>query len=308
MRPELCISTMPCVATIGVFDGVHTGHRYLIQQVKQVARQHRLASVLVTFTQHPARVLRPDVPMSLLTTSKEKDLLLQQTGVDHIVKLPFTHELSQLSAQEFMRQVLHDRLHVQVLVIGYDHRFGHGRTEGFEDYVRMGKEMGMEVVEASPLQGNLEGTSSSKIRKHLLAGNVEQANALLGYTYSLTGKVIDGFHVGRTIGFPTANLQPDDADKLVPRNGVYAVSVQLENGTDAAGMLNIGFRPTLDNGTERSIEVHLFDFHDNLYAQQLRIQFLHFIRQEQKFESLAALQTQLRNDEQACRSVMQAGS
>ena len=168
--------------------------------------------------------------------------------------------------------------------------------------------MGMEVVEASPLQGNLEGTSSSKIRKHLLAGNVEQANALLGYTYSLTGKVIDGFHVGRTIGFPTANLQPDDADKLVPRNGVYAVSVQLENGTEAAGMLNIGFRPTLDNGTERSIEVHLFDFHDNLYAQQLRIQFLHFIRQEQKFESLAALQTQLRNDEQACRSVMQAGS
>ena len=300
------ISAVPCVATIGVFDGVHTGHRYLIQQVMQIARQRSLASVLVTFTQHPARVLRPDVPMSLLTTPEEKDRLLQQTGVDHIEKLPFTQALSQLSAKEFMRQILHDQLNVQVLVTGYDHRFGHGRTEGFEDYVRIGKEMGMDVVEASPLTGKLEGTSSSKIRKHLQAGNVEQANTLLGYSYSLTGKVIDGFHVGRTIGFPTANILPNDADKLVPRNGVYAVNVKLENGEMARGMLNIGFRPTLDNGTERSIEVHLFDFHDNLYAQQMCIQFLHFIRQEQKFDSLAALQAQLRNDEQACRSFMQA--
>lgn len=299
---------MPCVATIGVFDGVHTGHRFLIQQVRQLARQHSLASVLVTFTQHPARVLRPDVPLSLLTTPEEKDLLLRQTSVDSIVRLPFTHELSLLPAQEFMGQILHDKLNVRVLVIGYDHRFGHGRTEGFEDYVRIGKEMGMEVVEAKPLKGDLEGTSSSRIRKYLQAGNVEQANTLLGYTYSLSGKVVNGFHVGRTIGFPTANLQPDSEEKLIPRNGVYAVSVTLEDGTDAQGMLNIGFRPTLDNGTQRSIEVHLFDFHDNLYAQQLRISFRHFIRQEQKFDSLDALQAQLRHDEQACRDAMKEDS
>lgn len=302
------MSAMPCVATIGVFDGVHTGHRFLIQQVRQLARQHSLASVLVTFTQHPARVLRPDVPLSLLTTPEEKDLLLRQTSVDSIVRLPFTHELSLLPAQEFMGQILHDKLNVRVLVIGYDHRFGHGRTEGFEDYVRIGKEMGMEVVEAKPLKGDLEGTSSSRIRKYLQAGNVEQANTLLGYTYSLSGKVVNGFHVGRTIGFPTANLQPDSEEKLIPRNGVYAVSVTLEDGTDAQGMLNIGFRPTLDNGTQRSIEVHLFDFHDNLYAQQLRISFRHFIRQEQKFDSLDALQAQLRHDEQACRDAMKEDS
>ena len=315
-----------CVATIGFFDGVHRGHRHLIEQVVEEAHSHGLPSVLVTFPQHPARVLRPATPLLLLTTGLEKAHLLAESGADHVAMLPFTRELAQLSAREFMQQVLLEQLHVQTLVMGYDHRFGHTDSnanhqntspqtsasrpittfrnpETFDDYVRMGRELGIEVVQAT--KG--DDISSSFIRHLLLTGEVERANRALGYDYFLEGQVVDGFHVGRTLGFTTANIHPDSDEKLIPLGGVYAVGVTLPDGTEAQGMLNIGSRPTLQNGTEQSIEVNIFDFHRDLYTQHIRIRFLHFVREEQQFASLEALQQQLRNDEERVRKLLKGG-
>lgn len=285
----------PCVATIGFFDGVHRGHRYLIQQVKDEAQRRGLRSLLVTFPTHPARVLRPDAPLQLLTTPHEKAGLLGETLADDVAMLPFTRELAALSARAFMTDILRSRFNVRVLVIGYDHRFGHGRAEGFDDYVRIGREIGMEVVQARELDGG-QHVSSSSIRRALQEGRVEDAAAMLGRPYTLGGTVVSGHHVGTTLGFPTANLRPDDPDKLIPMNGVYAV--RTEQGP---GMLNIGTRPTLDNGADRSIEVHLFDFHEDIYEQHMEIHFLRFIRNEKKFNTVAELQKQLQHDERACR-------
>ncbi len=284
-----------CVATIGFFDGVHRGHRYLIQQVKDEALRLGLRSMLVTFPTHPARVLRPDVPLQLLTTPREKAQLLGETGVDEVAMLPFTPELAALSARQFMEKVLLKQFHVRVLVIGYDHRFGHDRTEGFGDYVRIGRDIGIDVVQARELQG-LGHVSSSSIRRALAEGRVEDATTMLGRPYTLGGTVVSGHHVGTALGFPTANLRPDDPDKLIPMNGVYAV--RTEQG---AGMLNIGTRPTLDNGSDRSIEVHLVDFAGDLYGQHLHLHFLRFVRNEKKFDTVAELQEQLQADKDFCQ-------
>ena len=285
----------PCVATIGFFDGVHRGHRYLIQQVKDEAQRRGLRSLLVTFPTHPARVLRPDAPLQLLTTPHEKAGLLGETLADDVAMLPFTRELAALSARAFMTDILRSRFNVRVLVIGYDHRFGHGRAEGFDDYVRIGREIGMEVVQARELDGG-QHVSSSSIRQALQEGRVEDAAAMLGRPYTLGGTVVPGHHVGTALGFPTANLRPDDPDKLIPMNGVYAV--RTEQG---AGMLNIGTRPTLDNGADRSIEVHLFDFAGDLYGQHITLRFLRFVRNEKKFDTVAELREQLQADKDFCQ-------
>ena len=269
------------VATIGFFDGVHRGHCCLIHQVIEEAKKRGLKSVLLTFPEHPAKVLRPDVEMKLLTIQEEKEELLATSGADFVAFLPFTRELAQLSAHDFMQQVLKEQLQVKVLVIGYDHRFGHNRDEGFEDYVRYGKELGIEVVQAKELA---------------------VAQDYLGYPYFLEGEVVEAFHIGRKIGFPTANIHVSH-DKLIPQNGVYAVSVRLEDGTEAYGMLNIGSRPTLDNGSHVSIEVHIFHFHENIYGKHLRISFLKYIRKEQKFDSLEELQAQLERDREECEKL-----
>lgn len=296
------------VATIGFFDGVHLGHRFLIQQVTDEARQRGLSSTLITFSTHPATVLHPERPLRLLTTPTEKAEMLGELGADHLVLLPFTPQLASLTAHDFMRSVLLEQLGVRVLVIGYDHRFGHNRAEGFHDYVRYGQEMGMEVVQAKELDvneilphSNLSSLSSSTIRRALSEGNIAQANTLLGYPYYLRGQVVGGFQNGRKLGYPTANIQPDDDLKLLPRHGVYAVDVRMEDGVTIRGMLNIGHRPTLHNGQEDSIEVHLFDFDGDLYSETLEVQFRRFIREEQEFESLSALQEQLQRDEAECR-------
>lgn len=291
----------PSVATIGFFDGVHRGHRCLIRQVCDEARQRGLRSVLVTFPTHPARVLRPDVPLQLLTSAEEKTLRLRETGVDDVAMLPFTPELAALSARDFMIEVLLRRFNVRVLVIGYDHRFGHNRAEGFEDYVNIGRDIGMDVVQAAELTGGVH-VSSSTIRRALAEGRIVDANAMLGYEYSLCGTVVRGFHVGTELGFPTANIRPDCTDKLIPMNGAYAVTVRIRD-VERRGMLNIGTRPTLDNGSDRSIEVHLFDFGDDIYGQSVELRFLHFIRKEKKFGSLSELQEQLQHDERACRAL-----
>ena len=294
----------PSVATIGFFDGVHRGHQYLIEQVRAVAAGRGWASAVVTFPVHPCRVMRPDVCPALLNTCDEKLAMLEKTGVDHCVLLEFTPQLAALSAYEFMK-LLNERYQIRALVIGYDHRFGHNRSEGFDDYVRYGARLGMEIFPAKAYYGIDEAVavSSSRIRKLLLSGRVAEAQVCLGYEYFLQGTVVGGYRVGRTLGFPTANLQVTCPDKLVPADGVYAVWVHL-NDTCYGGMLSIGLRPTLDNGTHRSIEVHIFDFHQDIYQHPLRLSFVRRTRDEKKFNSLEELITQLHRDETEIRQIL----
>lgn len=287
------ISGKACVATIGSFDGVHQGHRFVVSQVMEQAKMRGLASLVVTFSNHPLKVLRPDFQPQLLTLTEEKVELLQETGVDGISLLEFTKELSQLSAREFMQKILKQQLNVEVLIIGYDNHFGHDH-KSFEDYVEYGKELGITVLQNTELQADFKA-SSTVVRNALNEGDITTANKVLGYSYYIKGKVINGFHIGRKIGFPTANIEVD-ADKLIPKNGVYCVKA-----LGHIGMMNIGFRPTLDNGPQRSLEVHLLDFNGDLYGDEIKIEFLHFLREERKFENIDQLQQQLKLDEKECR-------
>ena len=281
----------PCVATIGSFDGVHLGHQHVIAQVVELARKRGLDAMIVTFPNHPRQVLQPDFVPQLLTTTEEKKELLMKTEADKVAMIDFTEELAQMTAREFMYNILKKQLQTEVLLIGYDNRFGHDGKR-FDDYVEYGKEYGIEVVECGKWG---KAHSSTTVRKALLAGDIKEANSILGYNYCFKGVVVEGYQNGRKIGYPTANLQVE-ASKLIPKNGVYLVK------TDAGfGMLNIGTRPTLHNGKQRSIEVHIFDFENNLYGKSLKIEFLEHLRDEQEFNSIDMLRHQLAEDEQECR-------
>lgn len=281
----------PAVATIGFFDGVHMGHRHLIRQVQAAAHAAGCQSMVITFDRHPREVLTASQTPFLLTSLEEKLRLLASTEVDRVVILPFSRELSTLSAHDFMQQMLADRLGVRKLVIGYDNRFGHNRTEGFDDYVAYGREMDIEVIRAEEMRVDGTPVSSSAIRSLLADGAVDKATRLLGRPYELTGKVVHGFEEGRKIGFPTANLQLQEPLLLVPKSGVYAVTV----GEGQTGMLNIGTRPTFD-GHQQTIEVHIFNFTGNLYDRTLRVSLLRRIRDERPFSSPEALRQQLEHD------------
>ncbi|MCR4764665.1 MAG: bifunctional riboflavin kinase/FAD synthetase [Bacteroidaceae bacterium] len=286
------------VATIGFFDGVHRGHQHLLKQVLEVAHTHNLSAMVITFAQQPRHVVSHETDrFCLLTTTQEKLRLLHQAGIDHCEVMEFTPELASLSAYTFM-QLLHSNYQVVTLVIGYDHRFGHNRSEGFDDYVRYGQTLGIEVIQAT----EFPAVSSSRIRQLLLAGDLEPANEILGHYYQLEGKVVSGFHVGQTMGFPTANLQVA-TEKLIPDNGVYAVLVELE-GTTYQGMLNIGTRPTMANGDERSIEVHIFDFHEDIYNKELRLSLVKRTRGEVKFASKEQLALQLQQDATEIKAIL----
>ena len=296
----------PCVATIGTFDGVHRGHQFVVQQVVNQARERGLEAVVVTFPNHPLQVLQPNLQPQMLTLSDEKEMLLQKTGVDKVVMVEFTKDLAQMSARDFMDTILQEQLNVQMLMMGYDNRFGHDH-KGFDDYHRYGQELGMEVIGCNELVSE-QRISSTTIRQALLRGDVETAHALLGYHYSLQGEVVQGFQNGRKLGYPTANLQVNPC-KLIPENGAYLVRCQLSTLNSQLsthyGMLNVGTRPTLHNGQQRSIEVHLFDFDGDLYGQMLTLELLHHLRKEQEFGTLEALQQQLATDEAACKAWLQ---
>ena len=288
----------PCVATIGFFDGVHRGHQFLIHHLVATAHQEGLQSTIITFDQHPRKVLQSDYQPEMLSTLESKLLLLSKTEVDNVVVLHFDKEMAALSAQEFMQQVLHDHLHVKKLFIGYDHRFGHNRSETFEDYVRYGKELGMEVIKNQAFTLNGIHVSSSVIRSFLKEGEVELANQALGYPYTIIGKVVNGFHEGRKLGFPTANLDISHFGQLIPSPGVYAVKVRMENSVVwKRGMMNIGTRPTFD-GKRITLETHIFNFDDDIYDQLLLVSFVHRIRGERKFDSPEELSEQLKEDEE----------
>ena len=286
----------PTVATIGFFDGVHLGHRFLIQQVKVAATQTGWQSSIITFPVHPRQVIQSEFQPQLLSSPEEKIELLASTGVDNCILLPFTRELSQLTAYEFM-QLLYDKYKVRMLVIGYDHRFGHNRAETFEDYCRYGQELGIHIMQASAYTQEQDKVSSSAIRRALQTGDIRTATKFLGYHYYLEGTVVDGYKVGRKIGFPTANLRVDFPNKLIPSIGVYAVCVYV-NGEKHKGMLNIGYRPTINNGTDLSIEVHILDFQGDIYHQKMRIEFIDFLRPEEKFNSVDELILQMQKDKE----------
>ena len=293
----------PSVATIGFFDGVHLGHRHLINQVKMAASLNGWCSSIITFPVHPRQVIQSDYQPSLLSSPEEKIELLASTGIDNCILLPFTRELSMLTAWEFM-QLLYDKYKVRMLVIGYDHRFGHNRAETFEDYCRYGRDLGIHIMQATAYTQEQDKVSSSAIRRALLSGEVYTAAKYLGYSYSLDGTVVDGYKVGRKIGFPTANLRVDFSNKLIPAIGVYAVRVQVA-GQQWKGMLSIGYRPTLNNGNDLSIEVHILDFQGDIYNQKMRLEFIEFLRPEVKFDSVDELIAQMHQDKEETIKVFQ---
>ena len=289
-----------CVATIGFFDGVHRGHQCLVSQVCRLAHERCCPSLVITFDKHPRQVLQSDYIPQLLSTLTEKKALLNASGIDRLEVLPFTVELSRLTALQFMQQVLRDQLQVKTLVMGYDHRFGCGGGE-FADYVEWGRQTGIDVVLAHELED--VKVSSSRIRRFLAEGDVRQANTLLGYQYALQGVVVSGHQVGRHIGFPTANLKVQE-DKLLPAQGVYAVRVTIEDEVTYGGMLCIGHRPTLNNGDELSVEANLFDFSGDLYGKKVKLMLVDRLRDEQSFPSVQALQQQLEQDAVKAKKVL----
>lgn len=287
----------PSVATIGFFDGVHLGHQYLISHVRQEAARSGLRSLVITFDRHPRQVLRQDYQPEMLSTLHTKLLLLSKTGIDTTALLHFDKDLASLSAYNFMAEVLRDRLNVRKLVIGYDNRFGHNRTEGFDDYVRYGSELGIEVIHNPAFILNDVNISSSVVRAFVKEGEIEHANRCLGYPYTIAGKVIDGYKEGRRIGFPTANLDPATIGQLIPAGGVYAVKVRLEHSMAfKPAMMNIGRRPTF-GGHRLSLETYIFNFDENIYGRTLLVSFMHRIREERKFNNVTQLIEQLKEDE-----------
>lgn len=292
----------PVAATVGFFDGVHRGHRFLIDEVKKTAAARNLPSAIITFPEHPRAVLHTHYQPKLLNSFEEKIKQLATTGLDYCLVLPFTPELAQLPAEIFITEVLRGRLGVQTLLTGYDHRFGRNRTDGFDEYVRYGRACGLEVLRAPAFDHGLTRASSSEIRSLLATGRVEKANELLTYSYRLKGTVITGHQIGRTLGFPTANLRVDEPFKVIPGAGIYAVKVTT-GGMLYDGMLYIGDRPTLNNGPAVSTEVHLLDFSGDLYGREIEIRFEAYLRDNIKFDSLDSLRQQLEKDRDAVRAL-----
>ncbi|TNF01253.1 MAG: bifunctional riboflavin kinase/FAD synthetase [Bacteroidetes bacterium] len=294
------------VLTIGTFDGVHLGHQKIIDQLNEEARLVGGESVLFTFYPHPRMVLYPESHgLKLLQTQAEKLDKLKRCGLQNVIVYPFTADFSRLTAIEFVRDFLVNKLHVRKLVIGYDHQFGRNREGGIEFLRDVSDTYGFEVIEISAKEIDDVNVSSTKIRNALKSGNVLVANTFLGTPYELTGRVVHGKQLGRDLGFPTANIDLENDLKLIPGNGVYGVKVTLENGSHYSGMMNIGTRPTLLDAVEmKTLEVHLFDFEGDLYDQYLTVQILYRVRNEMRFDDLTALKEQLIKDESTIRDLL----
>ena len=286
------------VATIGVFDGVHRGHQRLIRMVVEQARVSGLSSMVITFDRQPRQLLDASFHPQVLTTLEEKEAAISQMGIDYLVVLPFTKSIAGLTAFDFMQQILCEKLHAGILITGYDNRFGHNRAEGFDDYVRYGEQMGMQVMrgDAEMMDDGSQAVSSSVIRQLLEEGKVELMPQYLTRPYELTGKVMPGEHIGHQLGFPTANLEPLCADKLIPAPGVYAVWATVDkNSEKKAAMMNIGTRPTFE-GRHQTLEVNILDFYGDLYGETVSISFIRRLREERRFDTPEALIAQLQKD------------
>jgi len=287
-------TTAKTIVTIGTFDGVHIGHQKIIHRLIQSAKANACESVILTFFPHPRMVLQEQSEIQLLNTIEERALLLEQVGVDNLIIHPFDKSFSRLTAEEFVKTILVDCFNIQKIVIGHDHRFGRNRTANIDDLILFGAKYGFEVEQISVQEIQEVSVSSTKIRAALAEGNVLLANTFLGYPYFLTGTVQKGKQLGRTIGFPTANIKIEETYKLIPKKGVYIVESFIAS-RKVYGMMNIGTNPTV-GGAIVSIEVHFLDFDGDLYDATIQVSLLHYIRPEQKFDSVQALQTQLEND------------
>ena len=282
------------VATIGMFDGVHRGHQTLIDALKQCATQRGLSTAAITFSQHPQHVLRPGGDLRMIMPLNDRITTLEGLGLDYVAVMDFTPELAALSSLDFMR-VMQEHYGVKALIVGYNHRFGHDCDATFATYVEQGLQLGIEVLKAPEYLGEYAPVSSTIVRGLIAAGKVDDAAKCMGRPYRLAGEVVHGFHNGRGIGFPTANVGHLDPLVILPHNGAYAVMVEV-NGRRMPGMLNVGNRPTFDNGTATSIEVNIFDFDEDIYGLPITLEFIKFLRLEFKLGSIDELRAQLTTD------------
>ncbi len=286
----------PSVITIGTFDGVHVGHKLILERLINDARINNRVAAVLTFFPHPRMVLQKDSDLKLLNTIEEKKKILEDLGLDYLIIQPFTKTFSRLSATAFVRDMLVNALHAKKVIIGYDHRFGRNRNANINDLIAFGNALDFEVDEIPAQEIEAVAVSSTKIRNALLEGDVTTANTYLGYPYMLNGEIIRGKGLGKELGFPTANLHIEEEYKLIPKNGVYVVQSSLKNKL-VYGMMNIGTNPTVD-GLHQSIEVHFFDYDEDLYHQHIQVNILHWIREEHKFNSLEELKEQLVKDKE----------
>ena len=283
------------VITIGTFDGVHVGHQQIIHRLVDTARKNDLQALVLTFFPHPRMVIQNDANIKLINTIDEKAKQLEQLGVDHLVVKEFTKSFSRLTALEYVRDILVNKLKVKHIIVGYDHHFGRNRTANINELKEFSAFYDFEVTEIEPQEVDDVAVSSTKIRSAILEGNIPTANKFLGYNFMLTGTVIKGKGLGKTLDFPTANIQIEAAYKLIPKHGVYVVKSQIK-GVEVFGMMNIGKNPTVSEGNQTKIEVHFFDFNANLYGAVLKIELLDHLRSEIKFPNIEALKLQLEKD------------
>ena len=288
------------IVTIGTFDGVHLGHQQILKQLIDTSQQSKLKSVLLTFFPHPRMVLQPDISMHLIQTIEEREKALRKTGLDYLVIHPFSEKFSRLSADDYVKQILVEKLNVRKVVVGYDHRFGRNRTASLEDMYNYADIYDFEVIEIDAKKIKSTAVSSTKIRKAIDQGDIALANSYLGDPFTLEGVVVHGDKRGRELSYPTANIELQNKHKIIPKQGVYLIQSDIDNQV-VYGMMNIGTKPTFDT-TNPSIEVHFFDWNGDLYDQTLQVKLLKWIREEQKFGSVEELQAQIHADERYCRS------
>ena len=288
------------IVTIGTFDGVHLGHQQILKQLIDTSQQSKLKSVLLTFFPHPRMVLQPDISMRLIQTIEEREKALRKTGLDYLVIHPFSEKFSRLSADDYVKQILVDKLNVRKVVVGYDHRFGRNRTASLEDMYNYADIYDFELIEIDAKKIKSTAVSSTKIRKAIEEGDITLANSYLGDPFTLEGVVVHGDKRGRELSYPTANIELQNKHKIIPKQGVYLIQSDIDNQV-VYGMMNIGTKPTFDT-TNPSIEVHFFDWNGDLYDQTLQVKLLKWIREEQKFGSVEELQAQIHADERYCRS------
>lgn len=293
------------VVTIGAFDGVHIGHQTIINRMVGIAKKHQGEVVLVTFDPHPRMVLQKASKVKLLTSIKERISLLEKAGVEHLIIIPFDKTFSNLTSSEFISDFLVEKIGTKRLVIGYDHHFGKNREGSFDHLITSGLIYGFDVEEIPAQEVNYINVSSTKIRKAVREGDAVKASKYLGHYYSINGIVIKGKQIGRSIGFPTANIKIEDNNKLIPKEGVYAVRVALEN-ENFSGMLNIGYRPTVGRDNQLSIEVHIFDFQKNIYGRQLTLEIIKHVRNEIHFTNVNDLTKQLEQDLTESKNILRS--